>query len=87
LAAQIPDLPAKGQNPAPTPLFQLSRRGHNLYYPPPASFEAQTPEQGKPLRQKIKTSGRALPEVSEVYQKAAKEFIGYPEATIDYRIT
>jgi hypothetical protein len=41
----------------------------------------------KPIRQKDKTSGRALPEVSEVYQKVAKEFIGYPETIIDDSIT
>jgi hypothetical protein len=38
----------------------------------------QTAEQGKRSPEKPKTSGRALPEVSEVYQKAAKEFHWLP---------
>ena len=35
----------------------------------------------------VKTSGRALPEVSEVYQEAAVEFIGYLACILDYVIT
>jgi len=45
------------------------------------SSRLQTP------RSKVKTSGRALPEVSEVYQEAAVEFIGYLTRILDYVIT
>ena len=41
----------------------------------------------KALGPKVKTSGRALPEVSEVYKKAAAEFVGYLAHILDYAIT
>jgi hypothetical protein len=39
---------------------------------------AASPETSHAAALKIETSGRALPEVSEVYQKAAKEFHWLP---------